>query len=80
MAEPVAAPVTRREAMCPGCPFNSRRTGPPVPPEVMATVMQRIRGGEAWVCHQTCTGALITPDSQLCAGAPQMTHQAAPSL
>ncbi len=71
--------MIRREAVCPGCPFSSRRTGPPVPAEVMATVMQRIRSGEEWICHQTCDGPRVTPDSQLCAGAPQITHQALPS-
>lgn len=60
----------RRAAVCSGCPFNSRREGPPVPADVMATVIERIRGGELWVCHQTCDGARVTPASQLCAGAP----------
>ena len=65
--------MNRRAVMCPGCPFNAHRTGPPVPREVMETVMRRIRGGEAWVCHQTCDGPQVTADSQLCAGAPKVT-------
>jgi hypothetical protein len=69
--------VIRRLVMCSGCPFNSRRTGPPIPAEVWAAVMARIRGGEAWICHQTCDGPRVTPKSQLCAGAPGRSVMAA---
>jgi hypothetical protein len=62
--------MERREEMCPGCPFQVNRAGGRVPADVMAEVSRRIRGGEAWVCHQTCDGPWVTADSQLCAGAP----------
>lgn len=65
-----SVPTTRRETMCDGCPFNRRRTGPPLDADVRRTIARRLRDGEAWVCHQTCEGARVTEDSLLCAGAP----------
>lgn len=62
--------MERRDNMCDGCPFNPARTGPPLDHDTRRTVAERIRGGEAWVCHQTCDGARVVATSQLCAGAP----------
>lgn len=54
--------------MCAGCPFNPDRVGPAIPADVLTAVHLRIDAGEAWVCHQTCDGAQVTPRSSLCAG------------
>lgn len=62
--------MNRRRVMCSGCPFNPDRTGPAIPADVLADVDARIAGGEAWICHETCDGAIATPRSSLCAGAP----------
>jgi hypothetical protein len=65
-------PTERRHAMCDGCPFNASRVWPPVDRDTRITIAQRIKGGEKWVCHQTCDGALVTSSSLLCAGAPHL--------
>lgn len=60
-------PTRRRATQCSGCPF---RPDAIVPPEVAHEVARRIAGGERWVCHQSCDGALLSARSVLCAGAP----------
>lgn len=62
--------MNRRSEMCDGCPFNARRVGLPLDVDVRRTIAERLRGGEEWVCHQTCDGARVVPTSMLCAGAP----------
>lgn len=66
----MAGPMKRRDDMCNGCPFNARRIGLPIPSDVRQVVGERIRAGEAWVCHQTCDGPRVVMTSMLCAGAP----------
>ncbi len=63
-------PTEGRATMCDGCPFNPERVGPPIDHDTRVRVAERIRDGEKWVCHQTCNGAWLTSESELCAGAP----------
>lgn len=56
--------------MCSECPFNKKRKSGEVETEVMETVIERIKGGEKWICHLTCgAGGQPNKRTMYCKGA-----------